>query len=181
MVNPYLLLLLLVGIERLLELYISHKNAVWAFARGGVERGQGHWLPMRLLHTGLLLGALLEPIVWHRPHRPQLALAMTLVVLLAQALRYWAITSLRQCWNVRVIVVPGIQARCGGPYKYLRHPNYVAVVVEGIALPLVFNAWGTAVVFFVLNAWLLSVRIRTEQQALLELAQNYQAVGRGAQ
>ena len=90
-------------------------------------------------------------------------------MLLSQALRWWCITTLGQRWNTRVIIVPGLAPVAGGPYRWLRHPNYVAVVVEGAALPLVHTAWLTAAVFTVANAALLAVRIRVEDAALATL------------
>ncbi len=91
---------------------------------------------------------------------------MLAVVLLAQGLRWWCITVLGHQWNTRVIVVPGLHLVAGGPYRWIRHPNYVAVVAEGIALPLVHTAWLTAAIFTVLNIPLLAVRIRAEEAAL---------------
>jgi methyltransferase len=88
------------------------------------------------------------------------------VVVLAQALRWWCITVLGPRWNTRIIVIPGLPLVDGGPYRWLHHPNYVAVVLEGIALPLVHTAWITAVVFTVVNAGLLRVRIASENAAL---------------
>jgi methyltransferase len=84
-------------------------------------------------------------------------------------LRWWCITVLGHQWNTRVIVVPGLARIERGPYRWMRHPNYVAVVLEGIALPLVHSSWITAVAFTVLNAFLLRRRIRVENQALLSL------------
>ena len=114
---------------------------------------------MVLLHTGLLVAAPLEVVLADRPFLPWLGWPMLAVVLAAQALRWWCIATLGVRWNTRVIVVPGLPLVTGGPYRWLRHPNYVAVVAEGIALPLVHTAWVTALVFTVLNAWLLTVRI----------------------
>ena len=91
---------------------------------------------------------------------------MLALVLASQALRWWCITTLGRRWNTRVIVVPGLPLVAGGPYRLLPHPNYVAVVVEGFALPLVHSAWITALVFTVCNAVLLTVRIRVENTAL---------------
>jgi methyltransferase len=155
-----------VALERLAELVVSKRNAAWSFQRGGVETGQRHYLVMVVLHTGLLVGALLE--VWlRRPEfEPALGLTMLVLVIASQALRWWCITTLGPRWNTRVIVVPGLPLVTGGPYRLTSHPNYVAVVVEGLALPLVHSAWITAVVFTVANALLLSVRLRVENQAL---------------
>ena len=88
----------------------------------------------------------------------------------SQGLRWWCITTLGRRWNTRVIVVPDLPLVRSGPYRFFRHPNYVAVVVEGVALPLVHAAWVTAVVFTVANAALLRVRLRVENDALATVA-----------
>jgi len=163
-------LVLLVGLERLAELIVSNRNARWSLARGGVERGRGHYRPMVLLHTSLLVGAVAEAWLLDRGFHPLLGYPALLLVLASQALRWWCITTLGRQWNTRVIVVPGMPAVRRGPYRWLPHPNYVAVVVEGAALPLVHTAWVTALVFTVLNAALLRVRIRVEDDALRRLA-----------
>jgi methyltransferase len=160
----YVVLVVLVGFERVAELVVSLRNASWSLAQGGVESGRGHYPFMVALHTGLLAGCLVEAA--HRPFVPALGWTMLVVVLLSQGLRWWCITVLGRQWNTRVIVVPGLRLVARGPYRWLRHPNYVAVVAEGIALPLVHTAWVTAVVFTVLNIPLLAVRIRTEEAAL---------------
>ena len=94
---------------------------------------------------------------------------MFAIVLAAQALRWWSIATLNRQWNTRVIVVPGAARITGGPYRLVSHPNYVAVIAEGIALPLVHTAWITALVFSTLNAWLLMARIKVENAALASL------------
>ena len=165
----FLVLILAVGLERVAELVVSERNRRWSLARGGVETGAGHYPPMVLLHTGLLVGALVEVLVTDRPFLGWLGWPMLALALGAQALRWWCIATLGRQWCTRVVVVPGLGAVTGGPYRLLRHPNYLAVVVEGFALPLVHTAWVTAAVFTVLNAVLLRVRIRTEEQALTAL------------
>ena len=162
----YVVLVLVVGLERVAELVVSLRNAAWSFKQGGVESGKGHYPFMVLLHTGFLAGCLVEAIVADRPFIPALGWTMFVVVLLAQGLRWWCIGVLGHQWNTRVIVVPGLRLVAAGPYKWLRHPNYVAVVAEGIALPLVHTAWVTAAVFLLLNIPLLTIRIRTEEAAL---------------
>lgn len=165
----FTVVVLLVGLERLAELVVSKRNAAWSFERGGVETGQGHFPFMVVLHTGSLVGALVE--VWVRRPEPPAALvvAMLALAVASQVLRWWCITTLGQRWNTRVIVVPGLAPVTGGPYRFFSHPNYVAVVVEGVALPLVGGAWITALVFTVVNAGLLAVRIRVENEALASL------------
>jgi methyltransferase len=165
----FTVLVALVGLERLAELVVSTRNAAWSMERGGVESGRGHYPFMVVLHTGLLVGALAE--AWlRRPDVPSvLAWSMLGLVVASQALRWWCISTLGPRWNTRVIVVPGLAPVASGPYALFRHPNYVAVVVEGFALPLVHAGWITAVVFTVLNAGLLAVRIRAEDAALATL------------
>lgn len=170
----YAVLILATGVERLVELVVSKRNAAWAFERGGVEHGRDHFPWMVALHSGLLLACLAEVFLLDRPFIPLLGWPMLAITLLCQAGRYWIIGSLGRQWNTRVIVVPGLGRVRRGPYRYswLRHPNYIVVVVEGIALPLVHSAWITAIVFTVLNAiLLLRFRIPVENRALAALDQ----------
>jgi methyltransferase len=168
-VTGYIALIVLVAVERLAELVVSTRNARWSFARGGIETGRRHYPFMVVLHTGLLVGCLLEVAVFDRPFLPWLGWPMLAVVIAAQVLRWWCIRTLGPQWNTRVIVVPGLPRVTGGPYRWFAHPNYVAVVIEGIALPLVHTAWITAIVFTVLNAWVLRVRLADENEALRQL------------
>ncbi|MET3769202.1 methyltransferase [Marisediminicola sp. UYEF4] len=168
----YLALILATGVERLVELVISKRNARWAFDRGGIEYGRGHFPAMVALHTGLLIACVAEVYLLDRPFIPWLGWPMLALVVLCQAGRYWIISSLGHQWNTRVIVVPGLGRVERGPYRFswMRHPNYIVVAIEGIALPLVYSAWGTAIVFTVLNAvLLLAFRIPTENRALAAL------------
>ena len=165
----FTVLVVLVGLERLAELVVSNRNAAWSLAHGGRETGRGHYPVMVVLHTGLLVGALVEAWV-RRPDVPAvLAWSMLALVLASQGLRWWCIATLGRRWNTRVSVVPGLASVRSGPYRVFSHPNYVAVVVEGVALPLVHAAWLTAVVFTLANAVLLTVRIRVENAALRTL------------
>jgi len=166
----YVLLIVAVALERLAELIFSTRNRAWSRARGGVEFGAKHYPVMVTLHTGLLAACLIEAIVLHRPFIPALGWPMLAIVLAAQGLRWWCIATLGWQWNTRVVVVPGAARVAGGPYRFLSHPNYVAVVAEGAALPLVHTAWITAVAFSVLNAALLRTRIKVENAALASLS-----------
>ncbi|WP_061292556.1 isoprenylcysteine carboxyl methyltransferase family protein [Herbidospora cretacea] len=165
----YAVLVALVGAERLAELVVAKRNLRWSLARGGVVTGQGHYPFMVVLHTGLLAGCLIEVYAAGRPFLPALGWPMLALVIASQGLRWWCIRTLGHQWNTQVVVVPGLTAVTGGPYRFLRHPNYVAVAVEGAALPLVHSAWVTALVFTVLNAGLMVVRIRSEEAALARL------------
>ena len=163
----YTLLIAAVAVERLAELVVSQRNLKWSKARGGIEFGAGHYPVMVVLHTALLVGCLVEAS--HREFIPALGWTMFAVAIAAQVLRWWCITTLGPQWNTRVVVVPNAGRVTGGPYRFMSHPNYVAVVVEGIALPLVHTAWITALVFTVLNAALLWTRISVENKALRTL------------
>jgi methyltransferase len=162
----FAILILLVGGERIAEVLVSKRHVAISVARGGKEFGSGHYPAMVTLHTALLVGALVEVWLLHRPFVPWLGWPMLAVVVAAQALRWWCIATLGSRWTTRVMVVPGDTLVRTGPYRRLRHPNYVAVVAEGLALPLVHTAWLTAAAFTVLNAWLLTVRLRAENAAL---------------
>ncbi|GHE61690.1 isoprenylcysteine carboxyl methyltransferase [Streptomyces spiralis] len=164
----YTLVVLAVAAERVAELLVARRNAAWTRARAGVEHGRGHYPVMVALHTSLLACCLLEPVLAARPFLPALGWPMLGLAVSAQALRWWCITTLGPYWNTRVIVVPGARLVGAGPYRLLRHPNYVAVVVEIAALPLVHSAWLTATVFTVANAMLLVVRVRCENTALTQ-------------
>ena len=170
--NVGTLLILAVGLvvlQRLLELLLSRRNERRLRARGAVERGQGHYPWIVAMHVLWLLSTFVEgalrgpgfPFYWPVP--------LTLFLLL-QPLRYWAILTLGESWNTRILVVPGTKPVRRGPYRYLNHPNYVVVVVEILTFPLIFGAWITALIFSILNAVLLSIRIREENRALRELA-----------
>ena len=170
-VAGFTIVVALVALERVAELVVSRRNAAWSLARGGRESGQGHYPVMVVLHTGFLVAMLVEaylrrPDVW-----PALAWSMFVLLLASQALRWWCIATLGPRWNTRVIVVPGLPPVRSGPYRLLPHPNYIAVVVEGLALPLVHACWWTAVGFTVANAALLTVRLRVENAALATLPQ----------
>lgn len=162
----YTVLVGLVALERLVELVVAKRNLAWSLARGGRETGFGHYPFMVVLHTGLLAGCLIEAWGADRAFTPALGWPMLTLVIASQALRWWCVRTLGRQWNTRVVVVPGLARVTGGPYRLVPHPNYVAVVVEGVALPLTHNAWVSAAVFSVLNACLLTVRIRAENQAL---------------
>ena len=166
----YILLVAAVAGERLVELVVARRNLIWSRAQGGVEVGFGHYPFMVALHTALLVGCVAEVWLLDRPFLPWLGWPMLAILVAAQALRWWCIATLGPRWNTRVIVIPGAPRIKGGPYRFFSHPNYVAVVAEGIALPLLHSAWITACVFTVLNAALLTARIRTENAALERLS-----------
>ncbi len=171
----YVGLIGLVVLERLAELVITERNARRLRSRGGFEVGKAHFLPMALLHTGLLIAAPLEVFLLERPFVPLLGAVMLLLLAGTMALRYWAIASLGDRWTTRVFVVPGEPPVAKGPYRRLRHPNYLAVIVEVATLPLIHSAWWTAIAFSIGNALVLRTRIRVEEEALASHS-DYQGV-----
>jgi methyltransferase len=162
----YTLLVAAVAVERLVELVVSARHLAWARARGGVESGAGHYPFMAAVHSLLLVSCVVEVDAADRPFVPWLCWPMLAVVVGTQALRWWCVRTLGPQWNTRIVVIPDLPLIRRGPYRWLRHPNYVAVVVEVAALPLVHTAWLTAVAFSLLNVAVLSLRIPAEQRAL---------------
>lgn len=167
-VHLYLGFLALLGAERLFELALSKRNAARALAQGAIEVGQRHFRVMSVLHSLFLVSCAAEVYLLDRPFPGVWGFVALAFAVLAQALRYWAISTLGDRWNVRVIVMPGAGPVTGGPYRFVRHPNYVAVILELLVVPLIHGAWLTALTFSVANAALLYVRIRTEERALGE-------------
>jgi methyltransferase len=160
---------MLVALQRLAELVYSRRNERRLRARGAIERGSGHYPVIVAIHTLWLLSTLVEGLL-RGPEIPVWWPLPLAAFLLVQPLRYWAIYALGMNWNTRVLVLPGSKLVRSGPYRYFPHPNYVVVFVEILTFPLIFGDWITAVVFSLLNAALLYVRIKTEDRALKELA-----------
>jgi len=168
MVSPrdlYLALLCLVAAERGVELAISTRNARRALARGAVESGRGHYPAMVAFHALFLAACAVEALASPVPPGPPALLAV-LGALLAQGLRWWAVGALGERWSTRILVVPGEAPVTRGPYRFLRHPNYLAVSLEMACLPLAWGSWRTALAFSAGNALLLAVRIPAEERAL---------------
>ncbi|MDT8903066.1 isoprenylcysteine carboxyl methyltransferase family protein [Anaeroselena agilis] len=160
-----------VAVQRLAELVLACRNRRWLLARGAREHGAGHYPLFVALHAGWLAGWLAEALM--RGGGPSVLWPLwTALFLTAQILRYWCIVSLGHRWNTRILVLPGIPPVRRGPYRYLRHPNYLAVTVELLCGPLIFGAWLTALAAGLMNAWLLlAVRIPAEEKALAELTE----------
>ncbi|HEX6861599.1 MAG TPA: isoprenylcysteine carboxylmethyltransferase family protein [Thermoanaerobaculia bacterium] len=174
----YTALVVAVALGRLVELKVAARNLRSLLARGGVEIAPGHYPVMVLLHTLFLVACPLEAWLLDRPFVPVLGAVMLVLLVLAAGLRWWVISSLEGRWTTRIVVLPGVAPVTGGPYRFLRHPNYLAVIVEILALPLVHTAWLTALAFSVANALLLRVRIRAEEEGLARLS-DYEAAFTG--
>ncbi len=162
---PYLIMAL-VTLQRIAELVIARRNTRALLARGAIEIGRQHYPVMVGLHASWLIALWLTV-----GGRPVNLLLLALFVGL-QALRIWVLATLGQRWTTRIIVLPGAPLVTGGPFRFLRHPNYTVVVSEIAVLPLVFGLIGVAAVFSVLNAAMLWVRIRSESRALYGPAAN---------
>jgi len=155
-----------VVVERVVELGLARRNAAWAFEQGGVEHGRAHYPWMVAFHVALLASCVVEPLATSRPFDGGRFGVGAGAVAAAQALRWWTIVTLGRRWNTRVIVIPGLPLVRSGPFRVLRHPNYLAVAIEVAALPVAMGAWFTAVVGTVLNGVLMAVRIPAEEVAL---------------
>lgn len=166
----FLALVLAVAGERVAELVVSRRHEGPLRERGAREAGAGHYPVMVALHTGLLAAAPAEVLLLDRPFLPWLGGPTLALVAATMALRWWVIATLGERWTTRVWVLPGAPLVAAGPYRWLRHPNYLAVAVEVVALPLVHTAWWTAAVFGLGNLWLLAHRIRVEDRALAAVA-----------
>ena len=162
----YYLFILVIGAERLVELAVARRNAAWSIAHGGKEFDRGHYRVMVGMHALLLVGCIAEVWALHRPFIPWLGWPMAAVVVLSTVVRWWCMAVLGKYWNTRLIVIPGAPLVRRGPYRWMNHPNYTAVTAEVAALPLVHSAWLTAIVFSIVNALVLKVRIRDENTVL---------------
>ncbi len=162
----YLTLLAALAAERIVELMLSSRNARWARARGAIEYGAAHYPAMAAFHALFIVSCAAEAGLLRPLQAPLLGSAALSGALLAQALRYWAVSTLGRRWNTRIIVAPGAAPITSGPYRWLRHPNYLAVVLEMFCVPMIYGCWRTALVFSAGNAILLRVRIKAEEAAL---------------
>lgn len=163
----YLCLLGAVGAGRLVEMRISRRNQRRLAAQGVEKISEPHFYRMILLHAGVLAGAGLEVVLLRRPFLPALALPMALLFLIANGVRWWVIHTLAGHWNVQVMASARLGAVTTGPYRWIRHPNYLAVYLELVALPLIHTAWMTAIVAALANAWILARRVAVEESVLL--------------
>jgi methyltransferase len=173
----YTALVGLVAAMRLIELAVSKRNVKRLLERGAIEVGQPLYPWMVAVHSSFLVACVAEVWLLERPFLPLLAWFSLGALVGAAALRWWVMATLGQRWSTRVIIVPGAAPISGGPFQRLRHPNYLAVIVEFIALPLVHTAWATAIVFSLLDAFVLRSRIRTEEAALAAHGSYHEVMG----
>jgi methyltransferase len=162
----FLVLIGVVGVLRLVELRISRRNERRMIARGGRPAADPSFRWMVLLHAGVLAGAAAEVWLLHRPLIPALAVAMGILFLGANALRWWVIATLGKQWCVEVVDAGGLGVVSSGPFRYVRHPNYDAVFLEMLALPLIYTCWLTALVGTAAHILVLRARVRAEDAVL---------------
>jgi methyltransferase len=163
--------------QRLFELRKAKKNALWMKRQGGYEVGRKHYPVIIAVHLLFFAGILVE-IAWFGATSPTWWLIPFVLFLLVQGLRQWCMQSLGRYWNTRIWVVPGHLPQVQGPYRYLRHPNYLVVVLEILLFPLLFGAYLTAAVMTILNLLvLLLLRIPLEEKALLEVMSYKESMG----
>jgi methyltransferase len=151
-------------VQRAAELVLAERNRRWVLSRGGREFGSWHYPLIVGMHILFYISLLLEWI--GSPALSTLWPLWLALLVVAQLARIWVVTSLGRFWNTRIIVLPGFAPVRTGPYRYVRHPNYLVVVVEILIVPLMFRAWVTAAVFTLLNLILLGLRIPEEEAAL---------------
>ncbi len=163
----FLVLLAAVGILRLCELLLSKRHQDRLLALGARKLHEPGFQWMVLTHIGVLAGAALEVVLLKRPFIPILAGFMGVLFLLANALRWWVIRTLKMHWTVLVMNSSQFGVVTGGPFRFVRHPNYSAVFVELLALPLIHTAWLTALAGAIAHAWVLTRRLAVEESALL--------------
>lgn len=177
--SPLHLLIPLMILFRLGELRSAKRNHVKLLERGAIEIGADHYPAFVVLHTLWFVGMLVEVVFLERvisPFWPYLLL----IFACARGLRFWAMRSLGDRWSTRIMVLPGAAAVSRGPYRYLRHPIYVAVAAELLTLPLIFSAYVTAITISLLNAGLFTIRIRAEERALREIGSSYEKIAQPA-
>ena len=167
---PFLIFISVMIIQRLLELVIARRNEKWMKEQGAIEFGIKHYQFIVLMHSLFFVVLIFEKISFSRELSP-LWLLLAAVFVCAQLIRVWAISSLGRYWNTKIIVLPNVEVVRSGPYRFIKHPNYLVVSIELLVVPLLFGAYVTACLFTILNILMLSIRIPAEEKALRELTE----------
>jgi methyltransferase len=161
----------IVILQRLVELVVAKRNEKWMRNQGAFEAGAAHYPVMVSMHIAFFISLIAEVFLFNKVMSPVWILFLV-IFLVTQVARIWCLTSLGKFWNTKIIILPGADVVQKGLYKWVRHPNYVIVATELLVLPLLFSAYFTAIIFSLLNVWMMSVRIPAEEKALKE-ATNY--------
>jgi methyltransferase len=164
-------------IQRLTEVKIAKKNEELLLSKGAVEAGSAHYKWMVSMHVSFFISLFVE-VLFLGALSPEWWAFPFILFLIAQIVRFWAISSLGVYWNTKIILLPGAQVVAKGPYRFIRHPNYLVVSLELLVIPLIFGAYATAVLFTILNIFMLRVRIPAEEKALIELTDYENSHGR---
>ncbi len=157
----FIIFIILFIVQRLSELYIARRNEKWLLGEGAVQYGQEHYPFIVALHTLFIVSIIVEYLLRGLPPISWVFLGAFLVVL---SFKFWALSSLGKYWNTKIYRIPGVYPVKKGPYKFLKHPNYMEVVCEIAIIPLVFHLYYTAIIFTILNAVMLTVRITVENK-----------------
>jgi len=157
----FILFILFVILQRLSELYIARRNEKWLRSQGAVEYGASHYPYIVALHTLFIISIIVEYMLKSNSPIDYTFLVLFIVLLV---FKFWTLSSLGKYWNTKIFRVPGSGPVKKGPYKIFKHPNYIDVICEIIIIPLVFHLYYTAIIFTVLNAIMLTVRIRVENK-----------------
>jgi methyltransferase len=148
---------------RIGELILSRRNEIWLLQQGAVEYGRRHYPYMVTLHTLFIISLVVE---YSTKQTEAYSLFLIILYLLLLVFKAWVVTSLGKYWNTKIYHVQGFPLIKKGPYKYIKHPNYLIVIAEIAIIPTIFHLYFTAITFSVLNLIMLSVRIREENKAL---------------
>lgn len=161
MIFPFFILFII--LLRIGELILSRKNERWLLQHGGIEYGQKHYPFMVMLHVLFIISLIVEYFITGRTVCSQFLLILFFILL---ALKAWTIVSLGKFWNTKIYRVPHTPLIKKGPYKYVKHPNYIIVIAEIAIIPLIFHLYYTAIIFTVLNGLMLYYRIKIENKVL---------------
>jgi methyltransferase len=177
-VVAYLGLLLAVAVLRIFELRVSRRNQQVMIAQGAakVEKPRFFWVVA--VHTTVLICAALEVVLLRRPFYPVLAVVMLAIFLASNGIRLWVVLAMGRLWNVQVMDSARLGVVSSGPFRYIRHPNYVAVFLEMLSLPLIHTAWLTAIFGCLGYAAAIGQRIAVEESVLLADPEYRAAMGR---
>lgn len=166
----FFLFITIIILQRAFELVVAKKNERWMKERGALEFGQQHYPWIVLMHVLFFVSYTFEVLFFEKDLSRLWPMLLFLFVI-TQAGRMWALSSLGRFWNTKIIVLPGANVVRRGPYQFIKHPNYAIVAAEFVVIPLMFQAYITAIVFTLLNLLILSIRIPAEENALKELTE----------
>lgn len=163
--NYFLAFYIFLIFQRISELFLAKSNEAATRKQGAVEYDKEGYKYIVFLHTAFLISFLVEKIFLGRELN-SFSLVLFIIFIFTQILRYWALSSLGIYWNTKILVVPDLNLVKKGPYKYIKHPNYLAVITEIAVIPLIFSCYLTSIVFTILNLIILRRRINIEEKAL---------------